>query len=174
MRENSTFFIRLSDFIVNEGIKNLREFSDILGYTSSEKLYRLQRDKKAKPSFDIILDIANRFEYLNLVWLITGRGEMYINQIQNLINEDSVRIELNKGLHEVNTSHQIELEGSKDGDFINQIKQQELISLKIHQQICVDKERVIALQEQHIKRLEQIIDLLDNGKVTALKDKINN
>jgi phage repressor protein C with HTH and peptisase S24 domain len=54
---------------------NSLSLSKMLGYNSSEKLSRLFRDKGAKPSYDIIYDISNKFE-INIEWLITGRGEM--------------------------------------------------------------------------------------------------
>lgn len=46
-----------------------------LGYKSSEKLSRLFREGNAKPSYDIIYDISNKFE-INTDWLIVGRGPM--------------------------------------------------------------------------------------------------
>lgn len=54
---------------------NSLSLSKELGYKSSEKLSRLFRDCGAKPSYDIIYDISNKFE-INTDWLITGRGSM--------------------------------------------------------------------------------------------------
>lgn len=54
---------------------NSLSLSKELGYKSSEKISRLFRDGGAKPSYDIIYDIANKFE-INTDWLITGRGSM--------------------------------------------------------------------------------------------------
>lgn len=54
---------------------NSLTLSKRLGYKSSEKISRLFRDGGAKPSYDIIYDIANKFE-INTDWLITGRGSM--------------------------------------------------------------------------------------------------
>jgi transcriptional regulator with XRE-family HTH domain len=53
-----------------------REFASRLGYTSGEKINRLFRKEGAKPGFDIIADIANKFVDLDVDWLVTGRGEM--------------------------------------------------------------------------------------------------
>ena len=47
-----------------------------MGYASSEKINRLFRKDGAKPGFDIIADIANKFVTLNVEWLVTGRGDM--------------------------------------------------------------------------------------------------
>ena len=54
---------------------NSLTLSKELGYKSSEKISRLFRDGGAKPSYDIIYDISNKFE-INTEWLITGRGSM--------------------------------------------------------------------------------------------------
>lgn len=54
---------------------NSLTLSKELGYKSSEKISRLFRDGGAKPSYDIIYDISNKFEN-NTDWLITGRGSM--------------------------------------------------------------------------------------------------
>ena len=54
---------------------NSLTLSKELGYKSSEKSSRLFRDGGAKPSYDIIYDISNKFE-INTDWLITGRGSM--------------------------------------------------------------------------------------------------
>ncbi|MBK6263521.1 S24 family peptidase [Marivirga sp. S37H4] len=72
MKENSNFFERLMVFSDSQGFKNINEFAEFLGYSSAEKLYRLKRSPSAKPSFDIIHDISNKFEILDLRWLITG------------------------------------------------------------------------------------------------------
>lgn len=53
-----------------------REFAFRLGYSSSEKINRLFREGGAKPGFDIIADIANKFVDLDVDWLVTGRGDM--------------------------------------------------------------------------------------------------
>lgn len=60
---------------------NSLSLSKELGYRSSEKISRLFRDGGAKPSYDIIYDIANRFE-INTDWLITGRGSMLKNRTE--------------------------------------------------------------------------------------------
>jgi len=55
---------------------NQSELAKELGYKSSEKISRLFRKDGANPSVDIILDISNRFEDLNIEWLLTGNGLM--------------------------------------------------------------------------------------------------
>lgn len=71
-----TFFKRLLLIIENQGFKNLNDFAlNGLKYESSSKLNRL-KDEKNKPSMEILLDIANKFENINLHWLITGKGAM--------------------------------------------------------------------------------------------------
>lgn len=66
---------RIGKFIAYQQMSR-REFASRLGYTSSEKINRLFRKDGAKPGFDIIADISNKFVGLNVEWLVTGRGEM--------------------------------------------------------------------------------------------------
>lgn len=74
MEPNSDIVSRIKQ-IMNKYSLNALTMSKILGYNSSEKLSRLFRGNDAKPSYDIIYDISNKFE-INVDWLITGRGEM--------------------------------------------------------------------------------------------------
>lgn len=75
MEKNSNFFDRLMYLANCQGYKNASELATALHYTSPEKLYRLQRDEKATPSFQILLDIANLFEKADLRWLVTGKRD---------------------------------------------------------------------------------------------------
>lgn len=60
-------------------------------YEQPEKIYRLLRDGDAKPSFDVIQDISNKFEWLNIQWLINGKGKMSNTPDANRDNQgDSV------------------------------------------------------------------------------------
>jgi len=74
-----TFFNRLMQIIDYKEFKNLNDFAlNGLGYESSSKLNRLKHDDK-NPSVDIILDISNKFQEINIDWLLTGQGEMLKN-----------------------------------------------------------------------------------------------
>ncbi|OEK00158.1 hypothetical protein BFP97_00885 [Roseivirga sp. 4D4] len=86
MSIDSTFFERLFSYAQSQGINNVSLLSEALGYDKPEKLYRLKRDSKARPSFEVIADITNLFENLNLRWLITGIGnrEIEISQSESL------------------------------------------------------------------------------------------
>lgn len=72
----SNVYERLLEFSASKGFKNLNDFSNYVGFKSPEKLYRLGRNEKNKPSYDILFQIANKFEDLNLNWLIKGTGVM--------------------------------------------------------------------------------------------------
>lgn len=72
----NTFFKRLLLIIENQGFKNLNDFAlNGLQYDSSSKLNRL-KDEKKKPSVEILEDISNKFQTIDLHWLLTGQGEM--------------------------------------------------------------------------------------------------
>lgn len=66
---------RLKSFLQFKGLTTTA-FTRTLQYTSCEKVARLFRVSGAKPSVDILEDIAKHFQELNLRWLITGQGEM--------------------------------------------------------------------------------------------------
>lgn len=71
-----TFSKRLMKLIDNKGFKNPNEFGKALGYSNSEKIFRLLRDDKNKPSYEVLQDISNKFGDVNTRWLLTGEGEM--------------------------------------------------------------------------------------------------
>ncbi|WP_341842557.1 hypothetical protein [Chitinophaga caseinilytica] len=66
---------RLKNFIQHKQLST-SAFTRILEYKSCEKIARLFRSEGAKPSVDIVADIANRFADLNIRWLLTGEGNM--------------------------------------------------------------------------------------------------
>lgn len=76
MRKNTNFFERIIDLINYKGFRSVHDFAvNGLGYTSSEKLNRLKKEGN-KPSYDILKDIANKFDEINVNWLLTGRESM--------------------------------------------------------------------------------------------------
>ena len=81
-----TINYRLKTYIEYKQL-SYRQFAIELGYSSSEKLSRLLRNPENKPSYDIIFDIANKFDELNIDWLITGRGAMLKTEINKEYNE---------------------------------------------------------------------------------------
>jgi hypothetical protein len=74
--KNTIFFKRILPIIEFHNIKSVNSFAkDYLNYESSEKINRL-KDENKKPSFEILDDISNKFESIDMNWLITGKGEM--------------------------------------------------------------------------------------------------
>lgn len=72
----TNFFDRIMQVAEYNGYKNPSEFAKRgLGWTSSEKINRL-KDESKKPSVDILIEISNKFDDINLGWLLTGKGEM--------------------------------------------------------------------------------------------------
>ena len=72
---------------------NTTEFSKQLGYKSAEKISRLIRsgEEKSKPSFDILLDITNKFDFVNIEWLINGNGKMLKSENLDIQNKNIVQ-----------------------------------------------------------------------------------
>ncbi len=80
MQENvdniSSFFERISKIMDFYHIKSVSSFAlDHLGYSSPEKINRLKK-KGNNPSFEILSDISNKFDKIDVGWLLTGKGEM--------------------------------------------------------------------------------------------------
>lgn len=80
MKEKSNIFERIEEIVKIKGLKGVHKLAEALNYASPEKIYRMGRDKKAKPSFEIISDLANKFEDLNVRWFITGQGKPFLGK----------------------------------------------------------------------------------------------
>jgi phage repressor protein C with HTH and peptisase S24 domain len=87
LEKNTNFFERLRLFCESQGIKNMQELAKLLGYSSAEKLYRLERDTTNNPSYQMITDLSNKFVLLNMNWIINGEGNMLKNKKNNILNE---------------------------------------------------------------------------------------
>lgn len=102
----SEFYKRLLQLSEYKGFKSVNKFAlDGLNYSSSEKLNRLKKENN-NPSFEIILDISNKFEDVNLNWLITGKGEMIGESILTATDAN----EIFKVLHEPPTEYESKAE----------------------------------------------------------------
>jgi len=91
------FFERILQVIEFYDIKSVNSFAkDYLNYDSSEKINRL-KDKSKKPSFEILNDISNKFENVDMNWLVSGKGEMLKNyqKIGNIDNSSVVGANVN-------------------------------------------------------------------------------
>lgn len=79
---------RLVEYFKHKGLSQTQA-AKILDYDSPEKISRLFRKDTAKPSYEIIFDLSNKFDDLNIDWLICGRGEMILTGENKLVaNED--------------------------------------------------------------------------------------
>lgn len=79
MSNKSNFADRIQE-IKNYLSFNTQKLAEELGYNSQEKISRLLRNpESAKPSFDLISDMAEKFKWLNVSWLITGNGKMLLD-----------------------------------------------------------------------------------------------
>ena len=86
------------------GYNSVTELTRALKYNSTEKLYRLKRSSDNKPSFTIIKDLTNLFEFIDLKYLITGERAHYkaLEKLNNAEEEVSsiykTQVELLKDL----------------------------------------------------------------------------
>lgn len=88
MNINSNFFERILQIIEYYGIKNVNNFAlNWLNYSSSEKINRLKKEN-TNPSYEIIIDITNKFDKINPEWLLTGNGPMLKKDIHNNVSDE--------------------------------------------------------------------------------------
>lgn len=132
---NDNIVIRLKD-LMNHLRMNPSTFSKELGYSSPEKINRLLRSEGAKPSFEIIYDIANKFaDTINAEWLILGVGKMLKTK------EDNADV-LTGIINEKAPSY----------------------GVKSSCKICLEKDKRIADLLSQIARLDKIINKLTTQK----------
>lgn len=150
----STFFERLMQLANYQGIKNPNELADALGYKSPEKLYRLQRDNNASPSFAILTDISNLFENADIRWLVTGRGNT--NMYVNTPPDKEVFSSANDTKETYTHTHKQANVSAKPPHFVSPTVSPS------HENcvICVEKERIISNQQLAIDTLRELVDQL--------------
>ncbi|ADQ79240.1 hypothetical protein Palpr_1092 [Paludibacter propionicigenes WB4] len=79
MKKNTNLFERICQIIDLYDIKSVNSFAiDYLEYNSSEKINRLKKEN-TNPSYEILCDIANKFESIDMNWLLLGEGNMEKN-----------------------------------------------------------------------------------------------
>lgn len=84
-----------------------------LGYSSYEKLRRLKDSPDNKPSIDILEDINRNFPQVNMTWLISGKGNVLIDDQQNVVylnNLPEDKMQLSNFISEAN---------KRSDDFLN-------------------------------------------------------
>jgi hypothetical protein len=79
---------RLVVFLNYKGL-SVRELAEDLGYTRSEKLLRLVRERDAQPNYTTIMDISNHFPEMNIEWWLKGNGAMLQETIEFGKEEDA-------------------------------------------------------------------------------------
>jgi len=76
MKKETNFFERLCQILEHYDIKSVNSFAiNYLKYDSPEKINRLKKPN-TNPSYDILCDIANKFELIDMNWLLLGKGNM--------------------------------------------------------------------------------------------------
>lgn len=98
---NNLLFQRIERIVRALDYSSINDFAlNGLGYSSSEKISRIKRG--GKPSYDILNDISNKFEIINLDWLISGKGEMLKSTYQaapsiNVVNQSNKNCNIKYG-----------------------------------------------------------------------------
>jgi transcriptional regulator with XRE-family HTH domain len=160
MKNKSTFFDRLMYYANNQGYKNPNELAEALKYKSPEKIYRLQRDENASPSYSILLDISNLFENIDMRWLLTGKSDYTPN------DNPSISVFSEPKEHPSPYAKKPKVTPTHTKNVTPTVT-------PIHEncKICEEKERLIAGQQEIIQALRETIDLL-RLRVRDLEDHL--
>jgi hypothetical protein len=77
-----------------------------------ETTFRNYIDRDSKPSSEVLEKILNSFENVNIVWLVTGRGEPFTSEVPSVANTTTTRIKKVTGgaVHSGNGNQLITLE----------------------------------------------------------------
>ncbi|WP_445711746.1 hypothetical protein [Flavobacterium sp.] len=156
-----TFFKRLLHIVEFQGFKNINDFAlNGLKYESSSKLNRLKDDTN-KPSVDILLDIAKRFNNIDTHWLLTGEGDFLLSRKNANLQDPS---------EEYRSEASIQLTK-------NYASLKESVVLK--DEIIQSLKEKIEMQEQQLKPFIDLIEQLEARLSTVesfqevIKQKIN-
>lgn len=76
----SIYYKRLNKLWLSLGYKSANSFALSLGYERSEKISKLKRDEKAKPSVDVIEEILKKYSNANPKWLLLGEHPILFDE----------------------------------------------------------------------------------------------
>jgi transcriptional regulator with XRE-family HTH domain len=79
-----TISTRLGLLRVSLGFKHNKAFSEYLGYANSSTINSLINGTNGNPTYDLLYNILNRFPKINPAWLMTGNGQMFIDNEQEV------------------------------------------------------------------------------------------
>ncbi|WP_103327983.1 helix-turn-helix domain-containing protein [Bacteroidetes bacterium endosymbiont of Geopemphigus sp.] len=177
-QNNFSFSVRLNSILKNykvSGYKLSKEFN------LAESTISNYRSGKSFPASEFLIKLGEKYENLNLNWLITGDGHMLREKESHKQNEDSPKILRELSHEEFINSHnhskkEIELlkerlvEKDKHIDDIKSSLERQVASLqsnmdiiikakdellKAREEVLRNKDEVIAIQKQHIKELSR-------------------
>ena len=135
----TNFFDRIMQFADYKGFKNPSEFAKKgLGWTSSEKINRLKKENN-KPSVDILIEISNKFDDINLSWLLTGKGEMLKTSTQSIVQNGNAN---------VNNGHNV----SGKGNVIKQTNNELMEIIREKDRQIAEKDKQIAMLIEKISK----------------------
>lgn len=161
-KNKTNFFDRIMQIIDYEGIKNVSDFAvNYLNYDAPQKINRLKQEGN-NPSYEIILDIVNKFEKINPEWLLTGEGPM-LKKDKNSINSQKEDVfDVNKKnlvYDNANESHE---------EIVNKLKDDKISLMQEKMDLIIEnadlKTANISLTHQLKEYEDQIKDLQLHNK----------
>lgn len=140
---------------------NKKTFTDILGNSTSQS-YTNFLNGSSKLSLRMIRGLKEYDPRINIDWVLTGQGEMFLNlssngnNIQKVNNNDGTVTQLNGNGNKVNSSigdsSKTELEVLKgENDHLKKENKSLKKEVKLLEQSLTDKERLIQLLEKNQK-----------------------
>lgn len=75
------------NLIINHLKLNKNSFSKAIGLSNNVTIGKIVNDKRS-PSFEVLTKIIQTFDCINSHWLLTGQGNMLLNQDNKSVNKD--------------------------------------------------------------------------------------
>ncbi|MCP4440558.1 MAG: helix-turn-helix transcriptional regulator [Aureispira sp.] len=153
-------FFTVGMFISMKAVERLYVFLRELGVSESEfaKSIKVDRqrlnkakNKNSELKTDVLEHISNAYPNLNLKWLITGKGQMWLNEEeQKIINGDNNNTQIGQG-HNYKQQHNV-LNDSANSSCVQELEaaKREIELLK----------KAVEDKEERIKDKEMIIEML--------------
>lgn len=113
-----------------ERIIKIQEYADMSGMALSEycglkedDLKSIRTGKTRKVSEKVANAIVNKFHEINKLWILTGEGEMLLNQASPATHEENLNQKINELLSVIHTMVEINQKQQKQIDQLLQIIQ---------------------------------------------------
>ena len=116
----------------------------------SETTVRNYIDRTAKPSSEVLEKISNTFEQVNLVWLVTGKGEPFLTGSQSSTTQIGKFNQAGTGNKQTNSSSEYQLKAALESANKEITLLREQLAMK--DQLIAAKEEILTLLRSQFNR----------------------